>query len=357
MLRISYVPPKNLKGLFAGSGSDGLNEPEMIGAILRLVDKEKPRILYLGTATYDLPGPRLRQTQRFLQAGCSVTSLDVAAEIATMQSGWKGFTEAGCTVRSLDIVTSAADDMADAVESADVVVVSGGNTLFAVDRFKRLGLNELLRCAMNRGVVLAGGSAGAICWFDGGHSDSMDPGSFKRTMLAEVDHGRDESSAPPTCERDKKAWEFIRVDGMGFLPGIVCPHHDRIQSNGILRAHDFDSMLLQHPTEIGIGIDHWAALELNQGRYRVISLKGKEGSVMTDRTFSPDRNGVPGVWLKEVGIDGQVHSRICPDSGSISDLIHIPVQIHQDPRVILCRTLNPDDAPVPMVLQNLVKIN
>ncbi len=50
----------------------------------------------------------------------------------------------------------------------------------------------------------------------------------------------------------------------------------------------------------GTGIDHWAALEIAGGRYRVISLEGKEGSVLSDASFSPDRHGFPGIWLKEV---------------------------------------------------------
>ena len=351
----TFKAPPNLKGLFAGSGSDGLNEPQLTNAILDLVgEKQHPNILYLGTATYDLPGPRLRQTERFLEAGCTVTSLDVVAETTTMQSGWMSFVEAGCTVRSLDIVSSPPEDMAAAVESADVVVVSGGNTLYAVDRFKRLGLHELLRSAMNRGVVLTGGSAGAICWFDGGHSDSMDPDSFKPVMLAEADNGGDESSAEPANDQDKKQWEYIRVDGLGFLPGIVCPHHDKIQSNGVLRAIDFDTMLLDHPNEVGIGIDHWAALEVNQGRFRVVSLEGKEGSVLPDKTLSPERKGVPGVWLKEVGEDGRVYSKLCPESGFISDLIRVPVEINHDPRVEVCRELNPDDAPVHALLNAAV---
>ena len=39
--------------------------------------------------------------------------------------------------------------------------------------------------AADRGAVIGGGSAGAICWFDGGHSDSFDPDTFKGAMLRE----------------------------------------------------------------------------------------------------------------------------------------------------------------------------
>lgn len=313
----SFDAPPKMKGLFVGSGSDGLNEPWMTRAILDLIeDKDKtPNVLYLGTATYDLPGPRQRQTHCFVEAGCEVTSLDVTFSVP--------------------------DDMALKVEAADVIVVSGGNTLYAVDRWKHIGLHDLLRRAMHRGAVLTGGSAGGICWFDGGHSDCMDPSTFKEAMLAAADKEGDESSDAPLCAKDKQSWEYVRVDALAFLPGLVCPHHDKKQSNGVLRANSFDAMLLAHPNEFGIGIDHWAALELHNGHFRVLSVEGKEGSVLPDGTFSPDRAGVPGIWLKKVQDDGRVHAMLCPQSGKISDLLRIPSRIDHDPRVDECRRLNP----------------
>jgi dipeptidase E len=36
---------------------------------------------------------------------------------------------------------------------------------------------------MQNGTIMAGGSCGAMCWFDGGHSDSADPASFRKAML------------------------------------------------------------------------------------------------------------------------------------------------------------------------------
>ena len=64
--------------MLVGSGSDGMNEEEVAAEILRLTGKEQPTVLYLGAATYDLPGPRARQTVRFEEAGCVVMSLDLA---------------------------------------------------------------------------------------------------------------------------------------------------------------------------------------------------------------------------------------------------------------------------------------
>ena len=120
------------------------------------------------------------------------------------------------------------------VNNADVIVVSGGNSLFACDRWNKIGLTPLLRNAMNRGAVLSGGSAGCICWFDAGHSDSADPDSYKAAMLAAASGlNKDESSEAP--EGEAKPWSYIRIPCLGFLPGLICVHHDKIQSNGVLR--------------------------------------------------------------------------------------------------------------------------
>jgi hypothetical protein len=49
----------------------------------------------------------------------------------------------------------------------------------------------------------------------------------------------------------------LRSVGVFCWTGLVCPHFDQIQSNGILRATDFDEMVLRHPQERGIGIGNW----------------------------------------------------------------------------------------------------
>jgi hypothetical protein len=133
-----------------------------------------------------------------------------------------------------------------AFSAADIIIVSGGNTLYAVDRWRQLGVDAALRAALERGAVLAGGSAGAICWFDGGHSDSMDPDTYRVPMLAAAAAAQEGATAAAPAAGAAKAWQYIRIDGLGFLPGLVCPHHDRVQSNGVPRATDFDAMLLRH---------------------------------------------------------------------------------------------------------------
>ena len=192
----------------------------------------------------------------------------------------KLFSQAGCKVHNLKVVDSVPKDMAKSVAKADVIVVSGANTLYSTRRWHQIGLVPMLKQAMERGAVLSGGSAGAICWFDAGHSDSWDPATFKHTMFAQNKSNKDEATEAPKDGEAKKNWKYIRSPALGFLPGLVCPHVDKVQSNGTLRAFDFDEMLLRHPGERGIGIDHYAALVVEGNKYSVLKIPGKPGSVL-----------------------------------------------------------------------------
>lgn len=383
-----------LRGVFVGSGSDGMSDPRIAELIVGMVNLQpssttvrRPiQVLYVGTATYDLPCFAQRQTQWFTATtGCS--------------SGGVG-TNVECQVSSLELVhqSPTEDEIRTRIDMADIILVGGGNTLYAVDRWKRLNIVPMLQSAVERGVIVAGGSAGAICWFDGGHSDSMDPDTYYGPMMQKFGStkmGTDSMTTRMTLEVDEstticsnnnctegvgklagttasnkdktKDWKYIRVPGLGFLPGLVCPHHDRIQSNGVLRADDFDEMLLHHhPDEVGLGIDHWAALVVDRAQdvYRVVSLEGKPGSVVYHDSnknsggsagddadengiisacgFSASGKGVPGVWLKQVK-EGKVVATVLPSSGKLSDILQPARSISEDYDALAqCRHENPD---------------
>lgn len=304
----------NLKGLFAGSGSDALNNPAVCAEVVRLTEKSTSDItlLYLGTATYDSELAMQRQTGWFTKEGCTIVTLPCTTE------------------------TPSAQDMKEKTEAADIILVSGGNSLYVIDRWSRIGLVPHLKAAMNRGVVLTGGSFGAICWFSAGHSDSMDPTSYRTSN----------TSGQEACDVKNafSAWEYIRCPCLGFLPGLVCPHFDKVQSNGVLRALDFDEMMLRHATERGIGIDHWAALVVEGDSYRVFQAPDKPGSVLEDGTFSETQGGAPGVWIKDViESTGVIDTRLAPPSGKLYDLIRDPRggKITPDPRLAKAREENP----------------
>src|SRR5690606_33251849 len=59
------------------------------------------------------------------------------------------------------------------IEWADLIYVGGGNTLMMMKKWRRFGVDELLKEAFDKGKVLCGVSAGSICWFDFGISDSL----------------------------------------------------------------------------------------------------------------------------------------------------------------------------------------
>jgi dipeptidase E len=78
----------------------------------------------------------------------------------------------------------------------DVIVVGGGNTANMLAVWRVHGFDRILREAWERGILLTGWSAGMICWFEAGVTDSFGP-----------------------------QLEGMR-DGLGFLPGSACPHYD-----------------------------------------------------------------------------------------------------------------------------------
>jgi dipeptidase E len=291
-----------LRGLLMGSGS-GLAEAGMAELAVELSGRAAAGlpVLYLGTATYDAPEPRARQTAGFERLGCSVRAFDVATRRPQQ------------------------DEAAEAIERAAVIVASGGNTLYAVDRWVALGLDRPLRAAALRGVVVCGGSAGAICWFDGGHSDSMDPTSYREPL-------------PPTHPR-ATAWRYVRVDGLGLLPGLLCPHYDVTQRNGVPRALDFGRMLSRHHGERGLGLDDAAGLLVADGCYRVVAPDGRAGS-MAGEQFVDDGSGQPGLWILE-GDGAAVSRRAAPAMGVLAELLRAPRAIAPDPLIGSARAENP----------------
>ncbi|WP_251446479.1 peptidase E [Microbacterium sp. USTB-Y] len=86
--------------------------------------------------------------------------------------------------------------LAEHVLSRDVIWVSGGSVVNLLAVWRAHGLDDLLRRAWEAGVVLAGGSAGGLCWHSGGTTTSFGP---QATAVA---------------------------DGLRFLPGSFSPHHD-----------------------------------------------------------------------------------------------------------------------------------
>merc|ERR1712194_406610 len=106
-------------------------------------------------------------------------------------------------------------------------------------------------------------------------------------------------------------------------------------------------MVLRHPGETAICIDHWAALVVEGDSFRVLQLDAIDGtgydgkgSVGADGSFLADRSGEPGIWRKTV-VDGVVQTSLVAASGKLADLVQPASSIVEDSQVSAVRKANP----------------
>ena len=138
-------------------------------------------------------------------------------------------------------------DLREHVLSQDVIYVSGGNTANALAIWRVHGFDAVLREAWERGILLCGWSAGMICWFEAGVTDSFGP-----------------------------QLEGMR-DGLGFLPGSACPHYDgeelrrpvytRLVADGFPPGYAADDAAALHV--VGTELHEVVAVEEGARAYRV----------------------------------------------------------------------------------------
>ena len=111
-----------------------------------------------------------------------------------------------------------------------------------MNTWKRIGLDKLLKEAEDRGIVLSGLSAGAICWFKYGSSDSR-------------------RFTNPTAD-------LVKVSGLNFVSGLFCPHYD-VEKD---RKPDLRDLMDKTPG-VAIAVENCCAIEIVDDKYRVITSK------------------------------------------------------------------------------------
>ena len=116
-------------------------------------------------------------------------------------------------------------------EKADMIYVGGGDTVFMIEHWKQSGLLPLIKDAYERGVVIAGLSAGAICWFSDIYTDS----------------------AAALGEGDK----YAMFQGLNWINGKISPHYGA-------RMLDFDKIVCYN-LGCAYGIEDDAALVIEDG--------------------------------------------------------------------------------------------
>src|SRR3954469_11068799 len=136
--------------------------------VVGLTGKERPRMLYVPTAIGDDPEGIVAFYERF-------GSIVEPSHLRTFP--WPP------------------EDLRELILGQDAICVNGGNTANMLAIWRVHGIDALLREAWENGIVLWGASAGMICWFEAGITDSFGP-------------------------------QLGGMDCLGFIPGSACPHYD-----------------------------------------------------------------------------------------------------------------------------------
>jgi dipeptidase E len=152
-----------------GGGFSMEPSPVLDDYILGLARRTRPRVCFIPTASGDNDGYIVRFYRRFAGTNCEPSHLELFRRTAL--------------------------DLSSLARSQDVIYVGGGNSANMMAVWRLHGFDVALREAHAEGVVLAGVSAGSVCWFEACVTDSFGPG-------------------------------LTRLEGLGLLPGSNCPHYD-----------------------------------------------------------------------------------------------------------------------------------
>ena len=151
-------------GGFGGSPGQGIIEQY----ILNKTRKKRPKICFIPTATGDNEAYKVNFYSTFSKLNCEPTHLDFFKRTP---------------------------DLKKLILNQDIIFVGGGNTKSMLAVWKEWKLDRILKVAYRNGIVMSGVSAGAICWFQNGITDSW-------------------------------ASELKIMPCLNFMRGTCCPHYD-----------------------------------------------------------------------------------------------------------------------------------
>lgn len=211
---------RNMKIVTIGGGEIHFGETDRIDRyICGLSGVDHPRVLFIPTASGDAPG--------------------YCDNFASMYRD-----KLGCHVDQLLLLDEPPDlaKMTALIRGADVIYVGGGNTRLLLNTWRKYGVDTEIRNVALKGTVLSGLSAGAICWYESGLSDS------------------DRFDSQHT-------WKYTPLPALGWLPGMFCPHLDAESRHGPLIEE------LLKDSQRALACDNGAA----------ISWDGNHASVITAR--------------------------------------------------------------------------
>lgn len=186
----------------------GVFDKTYIKYLAKLTGKTNPKICFIPSATGDSP-------QSIITWYTKCEDLEVRPYVL------KTFIASYTSPKSFEEV----------IMSMDAIVVGGGNTLNMMAIWKAQGIDIALKKAYEKGIIMSGGSAGSLCWFTGGSTDS----------------------------RPK---ELSIVECLGFLKYSHSPHY----LNEVGRRPLYEKMILEGKLEPGYACDDQAGLLFVNGK-------------------------------------------------------------------------------------------
>jgi len=216
-------------------GGEQLSYPTLTRYVLDLAGKPRPKILFVPTA-----------------------SGDDSAYLLTFYQALGGV---DCEPSHLALFNRTVDDIDGFIRSQDVVMVGGGNTANMLAIWRVHGVEVALRRAYRSGTILTGWSAGCICWFEAGITDSF------------------------TLELGP-----LR-DGLQLLKGSACPHYDSQERRRPVYAREIAAGLAP-----GIALDDAVAARYEDERLiEIVSAKS------SGRAFRVDASGEHPLAVRPIG--------------------------------------------------------
>ena len=186
--------------------------------IVRLSGKKNAKVLFIPTASLDDEKYCQSFSDHFgSRLGCSVDNLLLYREKPSQSQ------------------------IREKILGADIIYVGGGNTLRMMNLWRQLSIDKLINRARLKGTVLSGLSAGCICWFRQGNSDSR---KFAN-------------------ESDKT---LIKVSGLDYVNALICPHYDvEKHRQPALKA------MMRSSSGVAIALENCTAIEIVDNKYRIIT--------------------------------------------------------------------------------------
>ncbi len=232
--------PKQIIAMGGGGFSMEPDNPLLDDYVLAQSPVKNPRICFLPTASRD--------------------------HMDLIQPFFDFFMTRDCRPTNLSLTHPATYDIEDFILSSDIIYVGGGHTGIMLKIWRTLGVDKVLKKALDLGIVLAGVSAGASCWFDMGFTDS----------------NPDRLSGEP-C--------------LGFVPGSHCSHYENPG-----RRPEFHDAVTRGEIPEGFGTENFAALHIVGGELtRVVSSRpGAAANLVKKGPGGISEQRIEGTFIEEL---------------------------------------------------------